>query len=367
MSVSLIAVGDISFGDSVPCISFGLRTRLERKSFHNIFKHVQSYFKTADIVFGNLEVVLSDYGLNRDSLSSYQMRGKNEFISHITQSGINVLNIANNHILQHGSKPFWETVNALNENGICVVGMAEENGINCKPGYLNVRGKEFLFLGYCFVSEKYYKGRSLYAPGTKKAIISDIKRYKKADNHVICSFHWGKEFIDYPSKKQMDFAKSIIDAGCDLILGHHPHVIQGVEIYRNRPIFYSLGNFLFDMSWNKRCKKGLTTFLSFENGNISVKKILPVIPNDHYEPLLGGAETFKKEFKTISDKINHHSGLSYKEYYSKYLKLENENRYRSWLFLIKNFYKYKFTLLFELISTTMRKKLVIFKKNAKLS
>ena len=145
MSISLVAVGDISFGDHFVCTSFGVNSFLKKNPDFDIFEDVKHILKSGDIVFGNLETVLSNHNLNEKNVHSYHMRGKKEYVSYLVNSGFNVINIANNHILQHGDAAFYYTVNLLERNNIKIVGIAERNGLNSKPCNLYIQRKKIVF------------------------------------------------------------------------------------------------------------------------------------------------------------------------------------------------------------------------------
>jgi len=364
-SVSIIALGDISFGDHFVSLSYGVNSMLKKNPNIEIFKNVKHIFKNKDIVFGNLETVLSEYNLNKKKIAPMVMRGRKEYIHQIVDAGFNVINIANNHALQHGKEAFIETVKLLQKNNIKVVGIAKENGNNCEPCIFKIKNKKVIFLGYAFEKEKFYKGKTLYAQATEKHILQDIKKYKNKDNFVICSFHWGNEFIDYPSYKQKNFARLCIDMGCDLILGHHPHVIQGYELYKDKPVFYSLGNFVFDMLWNKRLIRSLIA--GFElNDNVIIKKIYPVKINKNYTPILTTDIYFIEKMKELSKKISKKSIRDDNSYNKDSKQLEREYRYRSYLYLMKNIYKYDFKILIKIITKTILSKLSLISKNIEI-
>ncbi len=359
---TLIAAGDIALGDSVPSASFGTRSNLEKYPKLRIFENVKESLRSADVVFGNLETVLSDHGLIRNSLSSVQLRGSEHFISQIVDAGFNVLNVANNHILQHGERPFRKTLCLLRKHGIATVGESEKNGRNCKPACIEIHGKQIVFLGYCYVSEKYYSGTTLYSLGDEETILYDVIKYKKPENLLVVSLHWGKEFIDYPATWQIRLARKLIDSGCDLILGHHPHVVQGYEKYKGKLIFYSLGNFVFDMRWNKDCERGIMPFLKFDDTFI-LKEIKPVIIGKNSKPSIKENREFAKDdLEKLIGKIAENSNEDEDAYLKKYLRLEKKNRYSSWLYMLKNLKRYDIKILKQLISSTIEQKMQNIKK-----
>ena len=238
--IKLTAVGDISFGDFPFCPGFGIRSTLERSPF----EEVSSLLKRGDIVFGNLETCLSNHGLDNKQLISLEMRGKPEFVSFLREGGFNVLNMANNHTMQHGMTAFLETVKRLKKTGIHVVGLCNQ-AVN--PVIVQCKGRTVGFLGFAFEHDNYGNTSLGYAYAPNSSIKRDIESLRQQVDIVIVSCHWGLEFINKPSPYTVFIGRKMIDWGADIVLGHHPHVVQGAEYYKNGLIVYSLGNFLFDM------------------------------------------------------------------------------------------------------------------------
>ncbi len=170
-NIKLIAVGDISFGDHFVCMSFGINSFLQKNPTINIFEKVKNIIKDGDIKFCNLETVLSNSN-SKESFKANEMRGSSESIKHLIDGGFNVVNIANNHMLQHGEKAFFETIDLLKRNNLKVVGLSN-NGYNCEPCILEINGIEIIFLGYSFEKERYWEGKTLYAKGIEEIVLED--------------------------------------------------------------------------------------------------------------------------------------------------------------------------------------------------
>ena len=205
-----------------------------------IFKKIVDVLSQGDIVFGNLEVVLSDYK-KKNSYESLMLRGSPYFVDQLKNLNFKLLNIANNHIQQHGNSPFYNTIDILKQSKIKIIGVNY-----LQPQIIESKGIKLGFFGYSLRPEE-NNSKVLYSQGNKKKIISDINKIKKKVDYIIISLHWGDEYINLPSISQINFAHDIIDAGADIILGHHPHVLQPVEKYKSGIIAYSLGNFVSDM------------------------------------------------------------------------------------------------------------------------
>ena len=154
----------------------------------------------------------------------------------IAASSIEGCSLANNHSYDYLQAGYDETIDALNDAGVLYTA-------DSKPIVTSVGDIEAVIISGNYVND----GVQIGQRGDKltKQICQYIEQYKKEDNIVITVCHWGEEQKDAPNKIQKDAAHSFIDAGADLVVGHHPHVLQGAEIYKGKYVFYSLGNFAF--------------------------------------------------------------------------------------------------------------------------
>ena len=203
--------------------------------------------RDADVAMANLECPITERGTKVEKPYNFRMRPS--YARAIKDAGIDILNLANNHIFDYGEEGFFDTIANLDSAGIMHVGAGRTSREAHHPLALELGGKRFAFLGY------YGGGESPAAtpdsPGVARRAIDlvsrDIRRARTRDSAdvVIVSFHWGEEKAEYPEPKYVKFGHAAIDAGADLIIGHHPHVLQGVERYKRGVIVYSLGNFIF--------------------------------------------------------------------------------------------------------------------------
>jgi poly-gamma-glutamate synthesis protein (capsule biosynthesis protein) len=285
--VELVAVGDVCMGDSPEGVGGGVHAVFERVRGKNPaypLEHVRPIFEGAGIVFGNLEVVLSHQDLVRWKLSSMEMRGHPDSAPRIAEAGFTVLNVANNHMMQHGIGPFSETVETLRGLGIAAAGVASPDHKQCVPQVLSVNGVTVTVLGYAFEPDQYAKGPVGYAFGPDCDIPAQVAEAKKQTDVVICSMHWGVEFVGHPSVAEEDLGRRLVDAGADLVIGHHPHVIRRVERYGRGVIAYSLGNFVFDMLWNPALRTGLVLRVVLSKHGVESYDTELVWIGDDYQP-----------------------------------------------------------------------------------
>ncbi len=355
-------VGDMSFGDFPFCQGYGVRSKVKSFGGDYLFSGVKEKFINSDLVFGNLETVLSNKNINEKQLLSVEMRGESHIVKCLKESGFNCINIANNHSLQHGNEAFWDTVSLLEDYDISVVGLHEGRKWNCKPVIMNIKHKTIGILGYAFEYEKYYSGEPCYAFGDSAGIEKDIKLLRPNVDVLIVSCHWGNEFLNYPSREIVKLARSMVDAGVDIVVGHHPHVLQGIESYNNGLIAYSLGNFIFDMLWEKRLVETMILSGNITQNNSVNYKIWPVKINRNYCPELlknDAKEALEQWIQEISLPIKENICFSInEERYKKEAKIQlNKNRLRAYKYFLRNIYKYKKQYLFQQLKRTFFSKI----------
>ncbi len=255
--LKIVAVGDILLGR-------GVETMLKRahRDYTYPFEKVSGLLKEGDIIFGNLEEPVTD---SINSLTGIErggkivLKNKVEAFEAIKYAGFNLLNLANNHILDYYDKGLYDTLDILDRNGIAHAGAGKNLDEARKPAIILKNGLKIGLLSYTDMSEILYKGnppirfaadkgKAGVAPVNTEYIREDIAKIRSMVDILIVSFHWGKEESFEVLPEQIKLAHGLIDNGADIILGHHPHQFQGVEIYRGKPILYSMGNFIFDQN-----------------------------------------------------------------------------------------------------------------------
>lgn len=349
-------VGDVWFGDHPVCIGHGVNSVSKNKKSNFFFKNVKSLLD-GDLNFCNLETVLSEHNLDIKNLESIEMRGASTSIRFLKYANFNLVNVANNHMMQHGSKAFYDTINNLERNNIAYIGC--DNNLGGTNSYKFCKGDtEICFLGYSFVRDAYTKETICYSFRNKyNDILEDITLIKNNFNGlIICSFHWGDEFIYQPSLDQIEFAHSLIDLGVSMIIGHHPHVIQGIEIYKNCLIAYSLGNFIFDL-WDKRTKNTFILKIMISQNKIVTYSIIPAFINSNFQ-VIEAVDLVKYNIFSIINNCNNmiidkDKRLSHNQYTKEVIKLEKQFRYSSYFYFLKNIYKYKFIFIYQMIMRTI--------------
>jgi poly-gamma-glutamate capsule biosynthesis protein CapA/YwtB (metallophosphatase superfamily) len=240
--IRLVAVGDI-------CLANGVDEAMSARGRGYPFELMKATLRGADVAFGNLECCLATGG--SPVPKQYNFRAQTRGALALAEAGFDVLSLANNHSLDFGKEALAETVRNVKLSGMAPVGggetldearslrIIERNGV--KTGFL-----AYLGLFPAVVALRHDE------PGVAMADIARIRREcsaaRRKVDFLIVSMHAGKEYTFFHSPRQKEIARAAIDSGADLVIGHHPHVVQDTEVYRGKLIVYSLGNFIFDPS-----------------------------------------------------------------------------------------------------------------------
>ena len=272
-SITIVAVGDIMLGGTAAEI-------LIREGYDYPFKQVAGLLSNADTVIGNLEGPLTSIcNSSIDLEKEYVFRSPAEKVAPaLKKAGFNLLSLANNHILDYGVQGMNDTINALNKQGISSVG-AGENSSQARAGrIINTDNGRLGFLSYSLTFPESFWATDT-SPGTafghEKQITLDIKRLKNLTDNVIVSFHWGREKTTELRPYQPKLARAAIDAGASLVLGHHPHILQAIEKYKDGLIIYSLGNFVFG-SYSQDAKTSLIARITLNEGRFHSAEFIPI-------------------------------------------------------------------------------------------
>jgi len=238
---TMLFVGDVM-------LSRGVGSRMKAEGDWTFpFQKIGETLRAADLTFGNLECPVSDTGKNQHHL--YSFRADPSAIEGLTFAGFDVMSVANNHMFDWGPAALLDTVERLRGAGIRPVGAGVNDLEAHYPVLVNLNGVKLAFLAYVGIPPREAAARPT-EPGVawldSARVLADIRFARVLADVVIVTPHWGVEYAKRPEKSQVDFARKMIDAGADLIVGSHPHVVQPLEEYHGRWIAYSLGNFVFD-------------------------------------------------------------------------------------------------------------------------
>ncbi|MEC0167309.1 CapA family protein [Paenibacillus graminis] len=244
------------------------------------FAKVAPVLKKADIAFANLETPVSVRG--KAAEKSFAFRSKPAALAGLNYAGIDGVTVANNHILDFGQDAMLDTLVHLDKYKIGHTGAGKNSNEAFKPYVQTVKDKKIAILGVSRVlsSPSWYAGKN--SPGaasayTPEPMLGAIKKSAKENDYTIVYIHWNNEFKDYPEPYARSLAKQMIDSGADIIIGAHSHCLMGIEYYKHKPIYYSLGNFVFNRSTRGGDKTVHSMLVNFEISNNSVKgRITPV-------------------------------------------------------------------------------------------
>lgn len=256
--VEIILTGDVMLGRTV------MTKSLDSGEPSYPFKKVAGKLAEADFVFVNLENPIIENCPR--TTTGLKFCADPRLTSGLKLAGVDVVTLANNHALDYGKGGIEKTVEFLKEEGIEAVGLGnlvikEEKGI------------KFGFLGFDFAS---------YSPKDE-----DFKLVSDSDGKVqvlIVGVHWGEEYQDRANKFQREWAKMLVEKGADVVIGHHPHFVQDSESIEGKPVYYSLGNFVFDQMWSQKTRRGVALKLTYRNGQLVKIEELPIYMSSWAQP-----------------------------------------------------------------------------------
>jgi hypothetical protein len=279
--LTVAAVGDIMMGSLFP------EPVLPPNDGEGMFDSVKKFFKPGDIVFGNLEAPFLDDGITKKckepfSGRCYAFRMPEHYVEFLEEAGFNAVGIANNHTFDFGHEGISTTLRLLKENNIQPVGGRHK-------AEFSKDGKKIIVLGFSYSSPSLHS----YSILDLTAAAQLVRDAKKTDSLVIVSFHGGAEgkgalhiadtnetFLGDDRGNVIQFARTAVDAGADLVIGHGPHVLRAMEVYKNKLILYSLGNFLTYGMFNIREVSGVSAIvkarMSLASGDFVDGEFIPV-------------------------------------------------------------------------------------------
>jgi poly-gamma-glutamate synthesis protein (capsule biosynthesis protein) len=279
--VTLLFVGDIM-------LDRGVELEIKKNGnsdFKFPFLKIKKDLEEADILFGNLEGPISDKGQKVGSIYSFRMDPK--AIDGLLFAGFDILSLANNHMLDYSRKAMEDTFSRLREAGIGYTGAGINKAEAYSPIIKEVNGTKIAFLAFTNLGALSWEAtadKSGMALFSKDRLEDAIKNAKNKSNLVVVSFHFGDEYKTSPTSEQKSLARSAIDFGADLVIGHHPHVVEPLEEYKGKYIAYSLGNFVFDQNFSDETMKGLILKVIVENGRIKKVSSIDFVINQHFQP-----------------------------------------------------------------------------------
>ena len=271
-AVTMHFAGDVQFSGKVEDL-------LLKKGFDYPYQHLGSLFTDDDLTFINLETPVTSGGVAAQN-KSFVYKSSPKALKSLAAAGVDVVNLANNHILDQGVKGLTDTLTHLKDNKLGYVGAGLNRKEAYSPVYYEKNGIKIALLGFTRVIPEANWRAEAGKPGVADAYnsteaIKAIKQANKEADLVIVMAHWGQERHTTPDENQKKLGYEFIDAGADLVIGGHPHVLQGLESYKGKWIAYSTGNFIFSRSAiAETWKTAIFEATCQKDGNCSMK-LLP--------------------------------------------------------------------------------------------
>ncbi|MDX9913976.1 MAG: CapA family protein [Candidatus Moranbacteria bacterium] len=272
------------------------RTIIEKRGVEHFTKNIKDIFDKSDLNVLNLEGPVT--GNQTVSLATQEGNSahfkftfdKESTKNFLATNRINLVNLGNNHILNFGESGAQETVDFLKENGVEYFGAPRDD----KNSYIekSINGLKIALVSY----------NRFYNLGSENTV-NKIKEAKGKNDIVIVYAHWGNEYKLIQTETQTNIAHSFIDNGADLIIGSHPHVVQPLEIYKNKVIFYSLGNFVFDQFFSEDVRTELLVSVSFSEDGFDFV-LTPIYRNQDGSLALSDEEMRKKLLERLAQDSN---------------------------------------------------------------
>ncbi|CDN44721.1 CapA family protein [Paenibacillus sp. P22] len=298
-AVRLAFTGDILLASKVA-------DQMEANGLDYPFKGAAPYLSKPDLTAGNLETPITLRGTPAED-KQYVFKGKPGYLKPLKDAGFDVVTVANNHTLDQGTEGLLDTMKYLDDVKLPHVGGGRNDKEAFAPVILSSKGVKIAYIGVSRVlpvtdwmagpkrigvAEAYNSARAVEA----------IKSAKEKADLVVVMVHWGTERSDQPNAQQKSLARDLVDAGADLVIGAHPHVLQGFELYKGKWIAYSLGNFIFTSNSNsKTSETGVLDAVCSKEGNCGLQFHPMKITLSRPAPLEGEeAATLLKRLNGIS-------------------------------------------------------------------
>jgi len=300
--LSLLAVGDINLGRSVGQI-------LLKDSIEYPFQLTGPVLRRHSVVFGNLESPITDQGgETRHPRDPYIFCAPPQAAKALGLGGFTVLSLANNHMMDYGIVGLTETIGFLDSAGILHTGGSKDLASHFSPAIIERGGVRVGFVAYTeFVNRKGGEGRvSMFET---ERMHREVGAVQPSTDIVVASYHGGKEYAAEPGERTLRQLRMLIDAGADVVIGHHPHVPQGIEQYKGKWIFYSLGNFVFLQPQREWTQKSFAVSMKVRkrSGVTSVEDVVLIPLTASNQPSFNVSDSVRE---SLFERLQRHSPTS---------------------------------------------------------
>lgn len=306
IKTTISLVGDILMDGSV-------RTQIDKNGVEYPLDKVKNYFLDDHVTIGNLETSIT-YREEKWPEKKFNFKSDSKNLKAMKDSGIDIVTLANNHSLDYGYDGFIDTLNYIDKHELKRAGGGKNKEEALAGTIVEVNNIKIGVLSFSRVVPTVDWYATTKRPGIVgaydghiKEVIEQINIMKENTDLIVVSIHWGVEGSNHPRVEEINLAKKLIDNGADIIMGHHPHVLQGIEIYNSKPIFYSLGNFIFT-SKGENARNTVIAQVNLIDKEIDNIKLIPTtivngqpIPNENITESIKFLNIISKDFNTKID------------------------------------------------------------------
>ncbi|KOR86208.1 capsular biosynthesis protein [Bacillus sp. FJAT-22058] len=276
--LTMTMVGDVMMGRYVEEVT-------EKHGHEYLFRYMKPYFANSDYVSGNYEhtALKEDVSNYKEADTPIRLNSNTSGVEAVKDAGFSVVSLANNHMMDYEEQGLLDTIDEFKSSDMHYVGVGS-NTAEAKNSidYADVNGVRVATLGFTDVYGKDAVSKNDKAgllnsnPDLLFEMIGKARDAKQGNaDLVVVNMHWGQEYSTSTTDRQKDLAKAIIDAGADIIIGHHPHVLQSFDVYKDGIIFYSLGNFIFDQGWTRTKDSAMVQYHLANDGKATID-VLPL-------------------------------------------------------------------------------------------
>jgi poly-gamma-glutamate synthesis protein (capsule biosynthesis protein) len=291
----------------------------EQGNANFLYEDVRDLISSADIAVGTLNTALSDYPPHTGCVKTFVLVGSSNNADAMANAGFDVMSVATNHIKNCGlstcgDRAFLDTMDNLERVGILPVGAGDNIREAMQPVVIEKNGIRFGFVSLGEVESRAFASEDTPGiaplPGdfdqAEENLRTAIAAAREISDVVIVMPHWGSDYSDMPNYRQLFFDQVAVDAGADLVVGNHPHVIQGMREIEGIPVFYSLGSFVFDQDWSRETQQGIVVVVTFEGTEPIDYEVIPVHIEGNGHVFIAEsleADEIMERFQQISDML----------------------------------------------------------------
>jgi len=247
-----------------------------------IYDEVRELISQADLAVGTLNATISDYPTHTGCIFTYILVGDSRNADALANAGFDAMSVATNHIKNCGmgdcgDRAFFDTLDNLRRVNILPVGAGADLEEAMQPVVVTIQGVRFGIVSLGMVEEMVFAGDN--TPGiavlNHENLKSAIDAARQVSDVIIAMPHWGPEDTPDPNSYQLDYARAAVEYGADLVVGNHTHVVQAIQEIDGVPVFYGLGNFVFDQTWALDHQQGVILQVTFEGARLQGYELIP--------------------------------------------------------------------------------------------